>query len=117
MKETIYQLLQAVWRIEKKLDHFANVGKPSAPVLPSGAELKENTESYLHASGKEHYYREEELCTVKEACHILKVSRWKIWDMGQKGKLTCLKRKGHVRLVRDEVEKAKLWYSIPKGKI
>ena len=117
MKETIYQLLQAVWRIEKQLNHFTVAREQSAPAPPKGEEPRENTEAYLHESGRELYYREDELYTVKEACHILKVSRWKIGDMGQKGELTCLKRKGHVRLLRTEVEKAKLWYSIPKGKI
>lgn len=62
-------------------------------------------------------YSETELVTIKEAAHILGVSRWKIGKMRDEDELTTLDKNGQVRLIRQEVEDAKVWYSIPKGKI
>jgi len=60
---------------------------------------------------------EEELITIKQAAHTLGVSRWKIAKMREEGELTDYDRNGQIRLSRREVEAAKIWYSIPKGKI
>lgn len=62
-------------------------------------------------------YTEDELITVKEACMELNISRWKLTDMRNKKQLTSVVKDGRVRLIRAEVEAAKLWYSLPKGKI
>lgn len=66
---------------------------------------------------EEVYYDESELMTVKEAMAELRVSRWKISEMRNSGELTTITRAGRVRLIRDEVMAAKLWYSGMKGKI
>lgn len=62
-------------------------------------------------------YAPEELMTVDQACRALKISRWKLTDMRDKGELTSIRNGRSVRLIREEVEAAKLWYSVPKGKI
>ncbi|TYR36342.1 helix-turn-helix domain-containing protein [Sphingobacterium phlebotomi] len=60
---------------------------------------------------------QEELITIKQAEGILGVSRWKIAKMREEGELTDYDRNGQIRLSRREVEAAKIWYSIPKGKV
>lgn len=62
-------------------------------------------------------YEEEELMTVKEAMAELRVSRWKINDMREKGELRAVVRAGRVRLIKSEVEDARRWYSQMKGKV
>ncbi|WP_196939843.1 helix-turn-helix domain-containing protein [Sphingobacterium pedocola] len=62
-------------------------------------------------------YTEDELVTVKEAEAILKVSRWKIEDMCNKGELTIIRKGRSVRLIKAEVDAARVWYSAPKGKV
>lgn len=62
-------------------------------------------------------YTEDELVTVKEAEAILKVSRWKIEDMCNKGELTIIRKGRSVRLIKAEVDAARIWYSAPKGKV
>lgn len=62
-------------------------------------------------------YTEQELLTVKEAMSELHISRWKLSEMRNSQQLSTIYRgKKGVRLVKEEVEAAKLWYSIPKGK-
>ncbi|SEN82260.1 DNA binding domain-containing protein, excisionase family [bacterium A37T11] len=63
------------------------------------------------------YYTEQELMTVKEAVYHLKVSRFTISRLREKGELTSVYRNRQVRLIRTEVEKAYRWYSVPKGKV
>jgi predicted DNA-binding transcriptional regulator AlpA len=62
-------------------------------------------------------YEEKELVTIKEAMGILGVSRWKIFDMRKKGQFTKVERDGWKRLIKAEVEAARIWYSVPKGKV
>ncbi|GGH06710.1 helix-turn-helix domain-containing protein [Sphingobacterium alkalisoli] len=62
-------------------------------------------------------YDEEELLTIKEAMGILGVSRWKIFDMRKKGQFTKIERDGRKRLIKTEVDAARVWYSAPKGKV
>lgn len=64
-------------------------------------------------------YREEDLVTISYAMVELRVSRWKIDKMRDEKQLTTIKQGGKrsVRLIKAEVEAAKLWYSMRKGKI
>lgn len=62
-------------------------------------------------------YSEDELMTVKEACAEMNVSRGTIYKKIRDGKLDKVKRDGPTRLIRKEVEAAKIWYSVPKGKL
>ncbi|ERJ58978.1 hypothetical protein M472_09370 [Sphingobacterium paucimobilis HER1398] len=63
-------------------------------------------------------YTEEELCTVGEACLAMNVSRSHIDRMRNREEFTKLENKnGRVRLVKAEVEAAKIWYSKRKGKL
>lgn len=60
---------------------------------------------------------EKHLMTVKEAMHHLNASRNTVDTLRREGKLTTYKRGKSVRLLRAEVEAARSWWSIPKGKI
>lgn len=63
-------------------------------------------------------YTEDELCTVGEACLAMNVSRSHIDRMRNREEFTRLANKnGRVRLVKAEVEAAKIWYSKRKGKL
>lgn len=62
-------------------------------------------------------YRPDELVTIKEAAHMLHISRWKVDDMRSRAELTSLEKNGRIRLIRQEIEAAIKWYSVPKGKI
>lgn len=88
-------------------------GNPSKPVLPK-KEWESTSQPREKPSGS---YTDEELVTVKVAQGKLGVSRWKIYDMRIKEQLTTVERDGQVRLIRAEVEAARLWYSVPKGKV
>jgi len=63
-------------------------------------------------------YPEEELRTVKEAQTVLKVSRWKIDQLRNTGKLTTIKLEGGaVRLIPAELQALRYSYAVPKGKV
>ncbi|MDR2273517.1 MAG: helix-turn-helix domain-containing protein [Sphingobacterium sp.] len=61
-------------------------------------------------------YSDEELMTVKEAYLELKISRNTLDQLRREQKLTSVFKKRNVRLIRTEVEAAKKWYSLIKGK-
>lgn len=75
----------------------------------------------LETKGEEQVtaYKEEELVTISYAMVELKVSRWKIDKMREEKQLRTIRQgeKRPVRLIKSEVEAAKLWYSMKKGKI
>lgn len=101
--QQIIELLNSI-KTESGLEHFdSDLTKHSVGISP-------------HFIAKQSY-TESELMTVDEACRELLISRWKLTDMRNKGQLTTIERGRSVRLIRAEVEAAKLWYSIPKGKI
>ncbi len=104
MKKRIHPLLLTVQRIEELLRLAI---KRQHPTEKNEGELRIDPKAYSEA----------ELMTLKEAEYELKASRWKIKRMREEGALTELKRKDGIRLIRSEVEAAKKWYSIPKGKI
>jgi len=61
-------------------------------------------------------YTEEELMTVREAYLELKISRNTLDELRRQKKLTSIFKKRNVRLIRAEVEDAKKWYCLIKGK-
>lgn len=61
-------------------------------------------------------YTEEELMTVREAYLELKISRNTLDELRRQKKLTSIFKKRNVRLIRTEVEDAKKWYCLIKGK-
>lgn len=61
-------------------------------------------------------YTEEELMTVREAYLELKISRNTLDELRRQKKLTSILKKRNVRLIRAEVEEAKKWYCLVKGK-
>lgn len=80
--------------------------------------VKKNKETLTKVRvGYDEGLAEEDLITIKEAEGILGVKRGKIKKMRDEGKLTDFGKDGRIRLSRKEVEEARVWYSIPKGKI
>jgi len=61
-------------------------------------------------------YAEDELMTVREAYLELKISRNTLDELRRQKKLTSIFKKRNVRLIRAEVEDAKKWYCLIKGK-
>ena len=61
-------------------------------------------------------YSEDELMTVREAYLELKISRNTLDELRRQKKLTSIFKKRNVRLIRAEVEDAKKWYCLVKGK-
>ncbi len=57
------------------------------------------------------------LVTTKEAMAILHASRNTVDALRREGRLTTYSRGRFVRLLRAEVEAARHWWSVPKGKI
>mgnify|MGYP003939865787 CR=1 FL=1 len=55
--------------------------------------------------------------TVKEAADLLNSSRGTVDNMRKEGKLTSYNKGRHVRLDRREVEEARKWWSVRKGKV
>ncbi|SEM54286.1 hypothetical protein SAMN05216436_105131 [bacterium A37T11] len=75
---------------------------------------------YYDQNGTKQLYDERQLMTISQATRLLKISRFKLDDMRATGKLCTLKKDPNdreVRLLRSEVEAARVWYSIPKGKV
>ncbi|SKC10861.1 hypothetical protein SAMN05660841_04286 [Sphingobacterium nematocida] len=102
------------------LNHILQLLQESG--LPdSGGKVKAHTENnteHLPEKPDVNAYTEEELCTVGEACLAMNVSRSHIDRMRNRGEFTKLENKnGRVRLVKAEVEAAKIWYSKRKGKL
>lgn len=64
-------------------------------------------------------YTEEELVTISYAMVELRFSRWKIDKMRDSKELTTVYKDGNrnVRLIKAEVEAAKIWYARRKGRI
>lgn len=62
-------------------------------------------------------YTDDELCTVKEACVAMNVSRSTIDRLRDNKELSSPEKNGRVRLVKAEIEEAKIWYSRRKGKL
>lgn len=83
---------------------------------PMGLCLKEKKEHPPEKADRD-AYTDDELCTVGEACLMMKVSRSTIDRLRDAGKLSSLEKKGRVRLVKAEIEEAKIWYSVRKGKL
>ena len=54
-------------------------------------------------------YTAKELVTIKEAEALMACKRTKIYSLRKEGVLTTLKQGGGIRLVREEVERAKQW--------
>lgn len=83
----------------------------------SGPQLNKSTDNPSEKKDV-NAYTEEELCTVGEACLAMNVSRSHIDRMRNRGEFTKLENKnGRVRLVKAEVDAAKIWYSKRKGKL
>lgn len=61
-------------------------------------------------------YTEDELMTVREAYLELKISRNTLDELRRQKKLTSIFKKRNVWLIRAEVEDAKNWYCLIKGK-
>src|SRR5690606_34271406 len=113
MKKIMTQLLLSIHNIEKMMEGIQQycVGKAEAVCR------LESDKTDLRPGEQVISYREDELMTVKEAMAELRISRWKIDDMRDKGQLTTIDRGSRVRLIKEEVQAAKIWYSVPKGKI
>ena len=60
---------------------------------------------------------EEELLTIREAIIRLNISRSTLDKLRNEGRLTTLKQNRSVRLLKSEVEEARGWYSLRKGKV
>ncbi|HLT87962.1 MAG TPA: hypothetical protein VKZ57_10245 [Sphingobacterium sp.] len=106
--EKIVHILNGIYELlDKRLPELPTI----SPIPPISREARKEWIKPIEA------YSEKELVTIKEARHILGVSRWKIDKMRDEDELTTLDKNGQVRLIRKEVEEAKVWYSIPKGKV
>lgn len=57
------------------------------------------------------------LMTIKEAIAVLKVSRYTVDAMRRRGQLTTIRQHNRIRLLRQEVDEARRWYSVAKGKV
>jgi len=116
MEDRFYQLVSSVLRIEKMISTVVDEQSEdrSVALIMEDAGLQSEAKE---TDGEKVMYREEELMTVKEAMDVLKIGRWKLHDMRRKGELTTILRNKRVRLIRAEVEAARLWYSVPKGKV
>ncbi|SFS98402.1 helix-turn-helix domain-containing protein [Sphingobacterium wenxiniae] len=116
MEDRFYQLVSSVLRIEKMISTVVDEQSEdrSVALIMEDAGLQSEAKE---TDGEKVMYREEELMTVKEAMALLKVSRWKLTQMRKKAELSSISRDGRVRLIREEVEAARIWYSLRKGKI
>lgn len=59
----------------------------------------------------------DEWITINEALHILKISRGTLYKLRKKGQIASRETNRSVRLLKSDVEEAKGWYSISKGKV
>lgn len=64
-----------------------------------------------------HIPHESELLTIIEAIDILKISRSTLYRLRNNGKINTIVYRRSVRFLKKEVEEARIWYSIPKGKV
>jgi len=106
-QQKVIQILHDIYELLDKRLPLLSVLCPTALSPEERKEVVRPIESYT----------ENELVTIKEAAHLLGVSRWKVDNMRKKKQLTTLDRGGQIRLIRKEVDDAKIWYSIPKGKV
>lgn len=116
MKDRFYQLVTSVLRIEKMISAVVEKQSEDSLIVLRMEDANLQSEE-KHDHGEKVMYLEEELMTVKEAMALLKVSRWKLTQMRKKAELSSISRDGRVRLIREEVEAARIWYSLRKGKI
>ena len=100
--EAIYQTLLAMLSLLQERKAAQN---PLKPVDEVSAEMQQVKT-----------YTEEELMTVREAYLELKISRNTLDALRRQKKLTSIFKKRNVRLIRAEVEDAKKWYCLIKGK-
>lgn len=100
--EAIYQTLLAMLSLLQERKAAQNQVKP---IAEAPAEVKQVKT-----------YTEDELMTVREAYLELKISRNTLDELRRQKKLTSIFKKRNVRLIRAEVEDAKKWYCLIKGK-
>lgn len=63
------------------------------------------------------YSNELDLIDMEEAMSIMNVSRSTLTRLRESGKITTIYHKRAVRFLRADIENARGWYSIPKGKV
>lgn len=100
--EAIYQTLLAMLSLLQERKAAQNAEKPIEEAPDEIPEVKT--------------YSEDELMTVREAYLELKISRNTLDALRRQKKLTSIFKKRNVRLIRAEVEDAKKWYCLIKGK-
>ncbi|MEN5435271.1 hypothetical protein ABE545_16675 [Sphingobacterium faecium] len=103
--EAIYQTLLSMHRLLE--GRMARTGPSEGDCMTVSAAEVVQTRSYS----------EEELMTIREAYLELKISRNTLDGLRRQKKLTSVFNKRNVRLIRTEVEAAKRWYSLVKGKL
>ena len=100
--EAIYQTLLAMLSLLQERKAAQNAMKPAEEPPAEIQQVKT--------------YSEDELMTVREAYLELKISRNTLDELRRQKKLTSIFKKRNVRLIRAEVEDAKKWYCLVKGK-
>lgn len=100
--EAIYQTLLAMLSLLQERKAAQNAKEPAEEASTEIQQVKT--------------YSEDELMTVREAYLELKISRNTLDELRRQKKLTSIFKKRNVRLIRAEVEDAKKWYCLIKGK-
>lgn len=96
--------------IDSSASHAADAGGTAMPVPHGSVYRFEDSDTDCLVDGPE-------AVTVKEASRILNCGDTTIENMRKDGRLKSYYRGHNVRLRRQQVEEARTWWSVPKGKV